>query len=200
MRDTVMDLNLIPKDEEPDDEVPEPQPTRHERKNKRQSLKKGRKSTRKKEPSPPTDKTGDPPVVHETEESIHERALKNGFPVVLTTYDIIMRDRTHLTRYPWGFIVVDEGHRLKNMDCKLMREIKQYESAGRMILTGTPLHVSFQWRSLTLFIISSSQNNLSELWSLLNFILPDIFNDLYSFQEWYASVHFLDATDTPRQV
>ena len=65
-----------------------------------------------------------------------------SFPVVLTTYDIIMRDRSHLQHYDWGYIVVDEGHRLKNMDCKLMREIKKYSSAGRMILTGTPLHVS----------------------------------------------------------
>ncbi|KAF8329832.1 uncharacterized protein EI90DRAFT_2973500 [Cantharellus anzutake] len=88
------------------------------------------------------------------------------FPIVLTTYDIVMRDRPHLSRYEWRYIIVDEGHRLKNMNCKLMREIKQYSSANRMILTGTPL-----------------QNNLAELWSLLNFILPDIFNDLDSFQE-----------------
>lgn len=64
------------------------------------------------------------------------------FPVVITTYDLIMKDRPYLAGYPWGFIVVDEGHRLKNMDCKLMREIKQYQSANRLILTGTPLHVS----------------------------------------------------------
>lgn len=66
------------------------------------------------------------------------------------------------------FIVVDEGHRLKNLDCRLIRELKTYTSANRMILTGTPLH-----------------NNLSELWSLLNFILPDIFDDLDSFQQWF---------------
>ena len=131
-----MNLSLIPKDEEPEDESPEPQPSRRGKKSK------GRSTTNKKERSLPVEETGSPPVLHETEESIHERALKNKFPVVLTTYDIIMKDRAHLTRYPWGFIVVDEGHRLKNMDCKLMREIKQYESAGRMILTGTPLHVS----------------------------------------------------------
>lgn len=188
MRNTVMSPNRIPRDEEPEDEEPEPRPTRRGRRNKGRAAVKGEGSTRKKEPSPPTGETEDTPVIHETEESIHTRALKNKFPVVLTTYDIIMKDRAHLTRYPWGFIVVDEGHRLKNMDCKLMQEIKQYESAGRMILTGTPLHVSLLSRLRTLFI-SSLQNNLSELWSLLNFILPDIFNDLYSFQEWYAGAH-----------
>ena len=142
MRDTSMSLDLIPKDEESENEEP-PQPARRGRKGKgRPVIKKGQGSMRKKEPSPPTDGTGEPSVIHETEESIHRRALRNEFPVVLTTYDIIIKDRVHLSRYPWGFIVVDEGHRLKNMDCKLMQEIKQYESAGRMILTGTPLHVS----------------------------------------------------------
>lgn len=65
----------------------------------------------------------------------------NKFPIVLTTYEMIIRDRSHLARYDWGYIVVDEGHRLKNLDCRLMKEIKRYPSAGRMILTGTPLHV-----------------------------------------------------------
>ena len=64
-----------------------------------------------------------------------------SFPIVLTTYEMIIKDRTHLSHYDWGYIVVDEGHRLKNLDCKLMQEIKKYKSAGRMILTGTPLHV-----------------------------------------------------------
>ncbi|KJA16745.1 hypothetical protein HYPSUDRAFT_171034 [Hypholoma sublateritium FD-334 SS-4] len=91
-----------------------------------------------------------------------------SFPIVLTTYEMIIRDRAHLQHYDWGYIVVDEGHRLKNLNCKLMKEIKKYSSAGRMILTGTPLH-----------------NNLAELWSLLNFILPDIFDDLDTFQEWF---------------
>jgi ATP-dependent DNA helicase len=65
------------------------------------------------------------------------------FPVVVTTYEMILKDRVHLSAYDWGYIVVDEGHRLKNLNCKLMQEIKKYPSAGRMILTGTPLHVRF---------------------------------------------------------
>lgn len=71
-----------------------------------------------------------------------KRALK--FPVVVTTYEMIIKDRAHLAGYNWGYIVVDEGHRLKNLDCTLTREIKKYPSASRMILTGTPLHVSIQ--------------------------------------------------------
>ena len=76
-----------------------------------------------------------PPAEDDTESA--------SFPIVLTTYEMIIKDRVHLARYNWGYIVVDEGHRLKNLDCKLMKEIKKYSSAGRMILTGTPLHVSF---------------------------------------------------------
>ena len=67
----------------------------------------------------------------------------------------------------WRYIIVDEGHRLKNLNCRLLRELKTYHSANRLLLTGTPL-----------------QNNLSELWSLLNFLMPDIFNDLTAFEEW----------------
>ncbi|KAH9995294.1 SNF2 family N-terminal domain-containing protein [Russula vinacea] len=90
----------------------------------------------------------------------------SSFPVVITTYEMIIKDRVHLAKYDWGQVIVDEGHRLKNMDSILMREIKKYPSAGRMLLTGTPLH-----------------NNLAELWSLLNFILPEVFDDVASFQE-----------------
>ncbi|KAI0274189.1 hypothetical protein BGY98DRAFT_995581, partial [Russula aff. rugulosa BPL654] len=56
-------------------------------------------------------------------------------------------------------MVVDEGHPFKNMDSILMWEIKRHPSAGRTLLTCTPLH-----------------NNLAELWSLLDFILPEVFD------------------------
>lgn len=69
------------------------------------------------------------------------RQTKETFPVVVTTYEMIIRDQPHLSKYNWGYIVVDEGHRLKNLNCRLVQEVKKYPSAGRMILTGTPLHV-----------------------------------------------------------
>jgi ATP-dependent DNA helicase len=43
---------------------------------------------------------------------------------------------------PWKYIVVDEGHRLKNLNCRLIRELKCYQSANRLLLTGTPLQVA----------------------------------------------------------
>lgn len=64
------------------------------------------------------------------------------FPIIVTSYEIIMNDRKHLQKYSWKYIVVDEGHRLKNMNCRLIRELKTYSSANRLLLTGTPLQVS----------------------------------------------------------
>jgi SNF2 family DNA or RNA helicase len=76
--------------------------------------------------------------------SAEEDADYASFPIVLTTYEMIIKDRVHLSHYDWGYIVVDEGHRLKNLDCKLMKEIKKYKSVGRMILTGTLFIIASQ--------------------------------------------------------
>ncbi|KGO75223.1 Helicase, C-terminal [Penicillium italicum] len=97
------------------------------------------------------------------------------FPVVCTSYEICMNDRKFLGQYQWRYIVVDEGHRLKNMNCKLIKELLTYNSANRLLITGTPL-----------------QNNISELWSLLHFLLPEVFNDLNSFEGWFDFSSVLD--------
>lgn len=60
-----------------------------------------------------------------------------------------------------------KGHRLKNSQCKLVKALKYLTVENKLLLTGTPL-----------------QNNLAELWSLLNFILPDIFASLEEFESW----------------
>lgn len=104
---------------------------------------------------------------------------KETFPVVVTSYEIVMNDRQYLSQYAWSYIVVDESHRLKNLECKLVQELKSYTSANRLLLTGTPLH-----------------NNLKELWSLLNFILPEIFDDYSSFEQWFDLSSVTAATDS----
>lgn len=90
------------------------------------------------------------------------------YPVVITSYDMIMLEYKFLLNFAWRFLIVDEGHRLKNLNCSLIKHLKGLHSDNRLLLTGTPL-----------------QNNLSELWSLLNFILPSVFDDLDSFQMWF---------------
>ncbi|KAG2639728.1 ATP-dependent DNA helicase DDM1-like isoform X1 [Panicum virgatum] len=90
------------------------------------------------------------------------------FPIVVTSYEMAMSDAKFLAVHKWKYVVVDEGHRLKNSKCKLLREIKRIPMDNKLLLTGTPL-----------------QNNLAELWSLLNFILPDIFSSHQEFESWF---------------
>ena len=91
------------------------------------------------------------------------------FNVLLTTYEYIIKDRPVLSRIKWIHMIVDEGHRMKNAQSKLSNTLTQYYSTRfRLILTGTPL-----------------QNNLPELWALLNFVLPTIFKSVKSFDEWF---------------
>ncbi|XP_042314372.1 lymphoid-specific helicase-like [Sceloporus undulatus] len=85
----------------------------------------------------------------------------NVHPVVITSFEIAMRDRNFLQNFSWKYLIVDEGHRIKNMNCRLIQELKRFNTDNKLLLTGTPL-----------------QNNLAELWSLLNFLLPDVFDDL----------------------
>ena len=70
----------------------------------------------------------------------------------------------------WELLVVDEGHRLKNAESKLAEILRTYAFKHRVLLTGTPI-----------------QNSLTELWALLNFVLPQVFNSSDSFDEWFAA-------------
>ncbi|KZF22555.1 putative RSC complex subunit [Xylona heveae TC161] len=91
------------------------------------------------------------------------------FQVLLTTYEYIIKDRPILCKIKWIHMIVDEGHRMKNTQSKLSSTLTSYyTSRYRLILTGTPL-----------------QNNLPELWALLNFALPTIFKSVKSFDEWF---------------
>lgn len=63
-------------------------------------------------------------------------AVPPDFPVVVSSYEIVMADRKHLQRYEWRYLVVDEGHRLKNHDCKLLRELRYLNVQTKLLLTG----------------------------------------------------------------
>ncbi len=70
--------------------------------------------------------------------------IRSGnFNVVLTTYEYIIRERPVLARIKWVHMIIDEGHRMKNANSKLVQTLTQfYTSRYRLILTGTPLQVS----------------------------------------------------------
>ncbi|CAA7061967.1 unnamed protein product [Microthlaspi erraticum] len=97
-------------------------------------------------------------------------AQEGKFNVLITHYDHIMKDKSFLKKVDWHYMIVDEGHRLKNHECALAKTLRTggYRIKRRLLLTGTPI-----------------QNSLQELWSLLNFLLPHIFNSVQNFEEWF---------------
>ncbi|WZZ56093.1 hypothetical protein YC2023_056200 [Brassica napus] len=94
-------------------------------------------------------------------------ALK--FNVLVTTYEFIMYDRSKLSKVDWKYIVIDEAQRMKDRESVLARDLDRYRCQRRLLLTGTPL-----------------QNDLKELWSLLNLLLPDVFDNRKAFHDWFA--------------
>ena len=115
----------------------------------------------------------------EVRREIFEREMNGGesleggrpsFNVIVTTYELIMKDRLRLKKFRYQYIIIDEGHRMKNAASKLSATLMQYDAVHRVLLTGTPL-----------------QNSLHELWALLNFLLPTIFNSADSFETWFSA-------------
>lgn len=101
--------------------------------------------------------------------ALQSQVREGHFQVLLTTYEYIIRERPLLAKFNYSHMIIDEGHRMKNANSKLSVTLRSYyKTKNRLILTGTPL-----------------QNNLPELWALLNFVLPKIFNSVKSFDEWF---------------
>lgn len=99
---------------------------------------------------------------------IQEKILPQDFDVLLTTYEMCLREKSSLKKLSWEYIVIDEAHRIKNVDSMLSQIVRAFSSRSRLLITGTPL-----------------QNNLMELWALLNFLLPDIFSSADDFESWF---------------
>ncbi|XP_054904476.1 chromodomain-helicase-DNA-binding protein 1-like isoform X1 [Poeciliopsis prolifica] len=89
---------------------------------------------------------------------IQREQTAQNFQVLLTTYELCLRDASFLKRWRWEVLVVDEAHRLKNQNSLLHKTLTEFSVGFRLLLTGTPI-----------------QNNLQELYSLLSFIQPSIF-------------------------
>ena len=101
--------------------------------------------------------------------SIQVQLRANKFNTLVTTYEYIIKDKSVLSKFRWKYMIIDEGHRMKNHHCKLTQILNTYYTAGnRLLLTGTPL-----------------QNKLPELWALLNFLLPSIFKACNTFEQWF---------------
>ncbi|KAI4291255.1 SWI/SNF-related matrix-associated actin-dependent regulator of chromatin subfamily A member 5 [Pancytospora philotis] len=90
--------------------------------------------------------------------------------VVLTTYEMCLFAKSAFKKIAWSYVVVDEAHRLKNENSQLSQILRMFRFDHRLLLTGTPL-----------------QNNIHELWALLNFIVPEIFADAENFEQYVLS-------------
>uniref|UniRef100_A0A8D0DDL5 DNA helicase n=1 Tax=Sander lucioperca TaxID=283035 RepID=A0A8D0DDL5_SANLU len=123
-------------------------------------------------------------VIRENEFTFEDSAVKTGrkvfrmkkdtpikFHVLLTSYELITIDQAILGSITWACLVVDEAHRLKNNQSKFFRILNGYKIYYKLLLTGTPL-----------------QNNLEELFHLLNFLTPERFNNLEGFLEEFADI------------
>ena len=97
------------------------------------------------------------------------------YDILITSYEMAIREKSALNKITWTFLIVDEAHRLKNENSLLSIIVRFFSSRYRLLLTGTPL-----------------QNNLHELWALLNFLIPDLFSSAENFDAIFSDAE----TDT----
>ena len=108
------------------------------------------------------------PVKEEREETLKLIANRK-FEVVITSYEGVNICINKLKKIKWELLIIDEAHRIKNENALLSKNVRLLQSKFRLLVTGTPL-----------------QNNLHELWALLNFLMPDIFSSSSDFDDWFG--------------
>ncbi|KAF9581077.1 swr1 complex component, partial [Lunasporangiospora selenospora] len=102
---------------------------------------------------------------------------ENAFHVCITSYQLVVQDQSVFRRKAWQYLILDEAHNIKNFRSQRWQTLLNFNSARRLLLTGTPL-----------------QNNLMELWSLLYFLMPNGVSQMMpvgfanqkEFQEWFS--------------
>ncbi|XP_008219029.1 PREDICTED: TATA-binding protein-associated factor BTAF1 [Prunus mume] len=89
--------------------------------------------------------------------------------VIVTSYDVVRKDIDHLGKLLWNYCILDEGHIIKNAKSKITISVKQLKAQHRLILSGTPI-----------------QNNIMDLWSLFDFLMPGFLGTDRQFQATYG--------------
>ena len=100
---------------------------------------------------------------------VRDPAAPRSWDVVVTSYEGVLKEKGPLTKLRWNYLIIDEAHRIKNEKSSLSQAVRLMQTQSRLLITGTPL-----------------QNDLHELWALLNFLLPDVFGDSDEFDEWFS--------------
>lgn len=91
------------------------------------------------------------------------------FNVMVTSYEIVVRDPSFFQKQEWKYMILDEAQAIKSSQSARWQTLLKVKSDGRVLLTGTPI-----------------QNNMQELWALLHFIMPDLFDSHDEFSEWFS--------------
>ena len=105
------------------------------------------------------------------------------FDVCVTTYEALLICESSLKKYKFNYAVFDEAHKLKNSESKIAQASRLIHAQRRLLLTGTPL-----------------QNEIGELWSLLNFLMPELFKSKDEFKEWFDFSKYESDKDTKMQM
>ncbi|CAN6691706.1 unnamed protein product [Malus baccata var. baccata] len=93
------------------------------------------------------------------------------FNALLTTYEVVLKDKAVLSKIKWNYLMVDEAHRLKNSEAQLYTNLLEFSTKNKLLITGTPL-----------------QNSVEELWALLHFLDPDKFKNKDDFVQNYKNL------------
>ncbi|VAI93867.1 unnamed protein product [Triticum turgidum subsp. durum] len=94
----------------------------------------------------------------------------NFFHVCITTYRLVIQDSKAFKRKKWKYLILDEAHLIKNWKSQRWQTLLNFNSKRRILLTGTPL-----------------QNDLMELWSLMHFLMPHVFQSHQEFKDWFCN-------------
>lgn len=92
----------------------------------------------------------------------------NFFHVCITSYKLALQDKKIFRRKRWYYMILDEAHNIKNFKSQRWQVLLNFHSKRRLLITGTPL-----------------QNDVGELWSLMHFLMPNIFHSHSDFNEWF---------------
>lgn len=106
----------------------------------------------------------------EREECLDNVIRKKDFDIIITSFEGAVACIKPLKRFTWEYLVIDEAHRIKNEKSRLALECSSIKKNRTLLLTGTPL-----------------QNDLHELWALLNFLMPHLFDDPLLFDKLFES-------------
>lgn len=101
-------------------------------------------------------------------------SIRNSFDLenaslIVTSYEVLSNDLRHFDHLRWNYLVLDEGHVIKNSKTRVARAVRALSASHRLILTGTPI-----------------QNSVLELWAMFDFLMPGFLGTEKMFKETYA--------------